>query len=80
MKKLILLPSLVLALGFISTSCKKCQTCTTTVNQTVWGYDQSSNSSEEYCGDNYDNAPEEGTYQQSSGGVDQEVVIECEPS
>lgn len=76
MKKAVLFSSLMLfALSF--NACKKCQTCTTTTQQNYNGYEQNTNTTNEYCGDDYDDAPEEGTYVQNVGGVNQEVVIEC---
>jgi hypothetical protein len=78
MKKLIL-PFALVTLCMSGTSCKKCQSCTTTTHQTVSGYTQTSNSTQDYCGDDYDDAPAEGTTTQSSGGVDQQVIIDCEP-
>lgn len=59
------------------TSCKKCQTCTTTVEQTVFGINQKTSVSDEYCGDDYDNAPAEGTITNNVGGIDQKVTITC---
>jgi len=59
------------------TSCKKCQTCTTTVTQDVQGFPMTSSTSQEYCGDEYDNAPAEGTVSQSAQGVSQTVTITC---
>lgn len=64
MKKIITLSVLALAFGTIS--CKKCKTCTTDVTQVVNGITMTTSStSQEYCGDDYDNAPAEGSYEQS---------------
>ena len=59
------------------TSCKKCQECITTTEQGASGYTQTTSTSNEYCGDNYDDAPQEGTYDQSAGGAIQIVTITC---
>ncbi len=76
MKKVFIISVSVLALGFMS--CKKCQTCTTTTTQQYSGQPaQTVTASQEYCGDDYDNAPAEGTVSQNAGGVDQTVTIEC---
>ena len=76
MKKVILLSTAVAFIGF--TSCKKCQTCTTQTVQSYGGYEQVLNASSEYCGDEYDDAPEEGQYvNQQGGGVTQTVTITC---
>jgi len=76
MKKLVL--SLLMALTLVSFSaCKKCQTCTTSVEQTVFGFSQTTSTSEEYCGKEYNNAPEEGTYTQSVFGTEQKVTVKC---
>lgn len=76
MKKLFFISLTVCALGFVS--CKKCQTCTTTTVQQYSGQPaQTATATEEYCGDEYDNAPAEGTVSQNAGGVDQSVTIEC---
>ena len=70
------LSTAVLFLGAMS--CKKCQTCTTEVSQDVMGVSQVlSSTSEEYCGDNYDDAPAETTVTQSVQGVEQTVSITC---
>lgn len=72
MKKfLLLLPALALT-GFIS--CKKCQTCTTTTVQSYNGFSQTTNSSNEYCGDEYDDAPAESHVEQPN----QTVTVSCE--
>ncbi|MBD3637680.1 MAG: hypothetical protein HUJ25_10025 [Crocinitomicaceae bacterium] len=78
MKKALFLSMAVLALGFMS--CKKCQTCNTKTVQDYGSYSQQVNTSDEYCGDDYDNAPSPGTTTQSSGGVTQTVTITCEDS
>ena len=78
MKKIILFSLAIAAISF--TSCKKCQTCTTKVTQEYNGVPQSSTSNEEYCGDEYDDAPAETTVTQNAGGVTQTVVITCEES
>lgn len=77
MKKLFTLAfvSLMIAGGF--SSCKKCQTCTTKTTQNVLGFDQTVTTSEEYCGDDYDNAPTPGSYSQNVGGITQQVEITC---
>lgn len=73
--KIILVAAAILVLGI--TSCKKCQTCTTTTVQTYNGIDLSTNSEQEYCGDEYENAPAEGTTYQSAQGATQAVTIDC---
>lgn len=78
MKRTIQITFTFALLTFAGVSCKKCQTCETKVTQEVFGYDQTTASSDEYCGDDYDNAPEPGTYTQNAGGVDQTVVITCQ--
>lgn len=75
MKKLLFSIVAIGALGLFS--CKKCQTCTTSVSQTVMGTQVSTNTSEEYCGDDYDNAPPESSVNQSVAGVQQTVTITC---
>lgn len=80
MKKAILSLSLIVFAAMGLTSCKKCQTCTTTVEQTVFGINQSTSVSEEYCGDDYDSAPAESTVTNNVGGIDQKVTITCEKS
>lgn len=76
MTKKILLAS-TLFIGFGITSCKKCQTCTTTTVQSYSGYDVSTSTEQEYCGDDYDSAPSEGTTYQSVQGATQAVTIDC---
>lgn len=80
MKKVLLSLSLIVfaAMGF--TSCKKCQTCTTTVEQTVLGIYQKTSVSDEYCGDDYNSAPAEGTVTNNVVGIEQKVTITCEKS
>ena len=75
MKKIIYLGVVLFAFGFVS--CKKCQTCTTTTEQDVLGSVISSSVSEEYCGDEYDNAPAEASVTQNVAGVNQTVSITC---
>lgn len=76
MKKVILFVGAVAFIGM--TSCKKCQTCTTKTVQSYSGYEQVLNASNEYCGDEYDDAPAEGEYvNQQGGGVTQTVTITC---
>lgn len=75
MKKLLLIAPIVALGGFMS--CKKCQTCTTSVTQNVGGIGIPVNTSEQYCGDEYDNAPAETTVEQVVGGVSQTVSINC---
>jgi hypothetical protein len=67
----------LLGLAIVSVSCKKCQECTTDTKQIVGGFEQTTTTKDEYCGDEYDNAPTPGTYNQTSGGVEQEVKITC---
>jgi hypothetical protein len=75
MKKLALLTVIALA-GF--TSCKKCQTCTTKVVQETGIFPVTTSTSEEYCGDEYDDAPAEvSVVQDVGGGISQTVTIEC---
>lgn len=74
-KQILLLAFTSLALGF--SSCKKCQTCTTTTVQSYNGIEVSTNSEQEYCGDDYENAPAEGTTYQSAQGATQSVTIDC---
>lgn len=79
MKKVLLIIGALLVLG--ATSCKKCQTCTTNVSQDVGGTTVSvSADSEEYCGDQYNDAPAESTVNQNIGGVSQTVSITCSDS
>ena len=80
MKKALFSLSLIVFAAMSFTSCKKCQTCTTTVEQTVLGINQKVSASEEYCGDDYNNAPAEGTTTNNVGGIDQKVTIACEKS
>jgi hypothetical protein len=75
MKSIILSVALFAGLTFVS--CKKCQTCTTTTTQVVNGYEMSTNTSSEFCGKEYDNAPAEGTVVQNASGVEQTVTIVC---
>ena len=80
MKKALLLLSLIVFAAMGLTSCKKCQTCTTTVEQTILGIYQETTVSDEYCGSDYDNAPAETTVTNNIGGIDQKVTITCEKS
>ena len=66
-----------LGLASVFVSCKKCQECTTSTKQLVGGFEQTTTTKNEYCGDEYDNAPTPGSYNQTVGGVEQEVVISC---
>jgi hypothetical protein len=76
MKKVLFTFALVAAFGFIS--CKKCQTCTTSTSQTVSGLPEvATSTSQEYCGDEYDNAPAQGSVSQSLPGIEQTVAISC---
>ena len=76
MKKIIFLTLAISGLAF--TSCKKCQTCTVTTNQEVSGVTiQSSQQIDEFCGDNYDSAPEPGTVTQNLGVINQSVTTSC---
>ncbi|NRA13511.1 MAG: hypothetical protein HRT57_16320 [Crocinitomicaceae bacterium] len=76
MKKYLVLALAVVAFGAVS--CEKCQTCTTTVTQEVAGITTNvSTTSQEYCGDEYDDAPADAAVVQSVGGVDQTVTILC---
>jgi hypothetical protein len=79
MKKILLITGALLMLG--ATSCKKCQTCTTNVSQDIGGTNVSvSADSQEYCGDQYDDAPAESAVNQNIGGVSQTVAITCTDS
>ena len=79
MKKVLILSLSVVALSAMS--CKKCQTCTTDVTQEYNGFPMNvSSTSEEYCGNDYDNAPAESTVNQNGGGVQQTVTITCTDS
>ena len=73
--------SIVVLFGVISVlafgSCKKCQTCTTTTSQVVNGINVSTDVSEDYCGNEYESAPAEGTVYQNVGGITQTVTIDC---
>ena len=80
MKKALFSLSLIVFVAMGLTSCKKCQTCTTTVEQTVLGINQATTVSDEYCGDDYNNAPAESTVTNNVGGIDQTVTITCEKS
>jgi hypothetical protein len=64
---------LVLLISFYS--CQKCQSCNTLIeseaNQTI------SSTTDEYCGDNYDDAPTETSYSQTVGGQTESVTISC---
>lgn len=75
MKKLLIAGTILLGISFVS--CKKCQTCTTTTIQDYGTYQQTSNTNQEYCGKEYDDAPAEGTTNQSAGGVTQTVTTTC---
>jgi hypothetical protein len=76
MKKILIISLSILALGAVS--CKKCQTCTTNVTQIVGGINVNvSADSQEYCGNEYDDAPAETTVQQNVGGIVQTVSITC---
>ncbi|MEZ4937614.1 MAG: hypothetical protein R2799_08470 [Crocinitomicaceae bacterium] len=78
MKKSFLILSL-LSLAIVSVSCKgKCKECTVSTVQSFQGVDQTTNVTSEYCGDDYDNAPAEGTYINNvGGGVTQTVTTSC---
>ena len=77
MKKLLIAGAILLSVSSF-TSCKKCQTCTTTTTQSYnGGTPQQTSTSEDYCGKNYDDAPAEGTVNQSAGGMEQSVVTVC---
>lgn len=68
----------VVALAFGSVSCKKCKTCTTRVTQNVQGVSVDvSVEDQDYCGDDYDDAPQETSVVQNVGGVSQTVTITC---
>jgi hypothetical protein len=76
MKKVLIAVVVIAAFGFVS--CKKCQTCTTTTSQSGPGFPAiNTSSSQEYCGKEYDDAPEDGTVNQSFSGYQQTVVITC---
>lgn len=66
-------------LSFFLFSCsEKCKECTITTVQTFQGFDQTYNATEEYCGENYENAPANGTVSQNvGGGVTQTVTTNC---
>ena len=66
----------ILGLGLFA-SCKKCQTCTTTVTQDVGFFPITTSSSQEYCGKEYDDAPAESSVTQEVEGISQTVVIDC---
>ena len=70
--KLFILSSLSLA---TFNSCKKCQSCNTLIedqsNQTI------SSTTNDYCGDNYDDAPTETSYSETVAGETQSVTISC---
>ncbi|MCB0479401.1 MAG: hypothetical protein KDC84_14625 [Crocinitomicaceae bacterium] len=78
MKKSILILS-VFSLALITLSCKgKCRECTISTVQSYQGVNQTTNTTNEYCGDDYDNAPAEGTYVNNvGGGVTQTVTTTC---
>lgn len=65
------------SLLLFSMSCKKCQECTTTTQQGAMGFEQTTSTTSEYCGDEYDNAPATGTVDNSANGVTQIVTITC---
>lgn len=72
MKKNILIIGILLGTLVAVSSCKKkCQTCTTTITQLGI---QTSKTTQQYCGAEYDDAPNEGTIDQ----ILQSVTIECE--
>jgi len=75
MNKIIVIGMFLCSLMIVS--CKKCQTCTTTTVQDYGSYQQTSSNASEYCGKEYDDAPSEGTTNQSSGGVTQTVTTTC---
>ena len=77
MKRLPIIITLGAFTVVFASSCKKCQECTTTTSQNVMGFDQSTNTVTEYCGDDYNNAPEEGTVNQVVGGISQTVTTSC---
>ena len=77
MKKLFVLTLALGAFGIMS--CKKCQTCTISTSQEVLGFQQQiASESEQYCGDEYDDAPTPGTVSQNVGSIVQEVSITCQ--
>ena len=80
MNRSIIIIGIILFIGVGMQSCKKCQTCTTAVTQLVFGFEQKVSTSEEYCGKDFDNAPEEGTVNVSTGVIEQTVTITCKPS
>jgi len=75
MKKQFILTLVIGGLTF--TSCKKCKECTITTVQNVNGFNQSSSTTSEYCGDNYDDAPADGTVNQEVGSIQQTVTTTC---
>jgi len=80
MKKLIAPVVVSCLIVLMLSSCKKCVECTTKVSQTVLGITTSTSTSEEYCGDEYDNAPEESTVSNNLGSVVQTVEVTCKDS
>lgn len=76
MKKIVLF-TITLCISAFMFSCKKCQECKTDTSQTFSGTTQNTSSTEKYCGDEYDDAPNTGTYSNSSGGVQQTVTVTC---
>jgi hypothetical protein len=76
MKKYFVVALSIIALSAVS--CKKCQTCTTRVTQSVSGINiQVSAAEEEYCGDQYDDAPAETSVTQDVGGISQTATVTC---
>ena len=59
-------------------SCEKCQECTTKVSQNSGGVNQSSTSTQNYCGADYTNAPTPTAYSQTNAGITENVEIICQ--
>lgn len=76
MKKVFYVTAAIALFGVVS--CQKCQECTVETYQESNGYtQQTSSTTEEYCGDQYNDAPEEGTVSQNYGSVNQSVTTTC---
>lgn len=79
MKKILLLTISISCLGFVA--CKKCKTCTTEVTQTqnsTGDPDIYVKTVTDYCGRDYDDAPEEAHVVNSENGETQTIIITCE--
>lgn len=76
MKRIFFAAAILLSLTAVS--CKKCKACTTkTTQDTGSGTPQTTSTTKDYCGKDYDDAPSEGTVYQSAGGYQQTVVTTC---